>query len=389
MFSSRLPAVLRPNRIALAIDAAQRAGRPLIDLTETNPTRVGLPYPGEAILNALARPSVLTYEPTPHGLAAARSAIASYYASHGVTVLPEQLFLTASTSEAYSWLFKLLCDPGDGVLVPRPSYPLFDHLAALEAVELATYPLRYHDGWYLDVDELRAAVRPRTRAMLIVNPNNPTGSFLSQNERDALVSIAAERQLALISDEVFADYAFAQDPGRVATLAGNRTALTFCMSGLSKLLGLPQLKLGWICVSGPPDLVREAKERLELVADTFLSVGAPVQHATPALLSMMGQMRDAILARVRRNQDALKRALSGSTASVLTSEGGWTAIVRVPGTRSEEDWVLALVEEDGVIVHPGFFFDLAGGTHVVLSLLCPADQFDDAMPRLRARFDAL
>jgi aspartate/methionine/tyrosine aminotransferase len=386
MFSSRLPATLEPNRISRAIDAAPG---PLLDLTETNPTAVGLSYPSQEILTALADPSALTYQPTPRGLETARAAVARYYTRHRVTVDPARIFLSASTSEAYAWLFKLLCDPGDDVLVPRPSYPLFDHLAALEGVALRHYPLRWHDGWYLDVEEVRRAAGPRTRAILVVNPNNPTGSFLTREQYAGLVSLCAERDLALISDEVFADYAFAPDANRVTTLAATADALTFCLSGLSKLVGLPQLKLGWIHMGGPAEKVREAETRLELVADTYLSVGAPVQHAAPKLLGLVDTMTAQIAGRVRRNFDAWTQGLLGSAAHPLHTEGGWSAILKVPSTRSEEEWVVRLIEQDGVIVHPGWFFDLQDGTHVVVSLLGPPETIDTAIPRVRARFDAL
>ncbi|MDB4965036.1 MAG: aminotransferase [Myxococcales bacterium] len=366
MFSSRLPLSLAQNRISLAADAARARG-PLHDLTESNPTAVGLDLPAELILSALADPRALAYEPTPKGLPAARDAVAAYYTRHGLTVDPARVTLTASTSEAYGWLFKLLCDPGDDVLVPTPSYPLFDYLAALESVRPVSYPLRYHGGWFVDIEEVRRALTPRTRAILVVNPNNPTGSYLSRDQAAALAALAAERGLALISDEVFADYAYAPDPARVTTLAGERAALTFCLSGLSKPCGLPQLKLGWILVGGPDALRVEAEARLELIADTYLSVAAPVQHAAPALLPLVDSVGAAILARVRDNRRTLAAAVAGSAAQLLDAEGGWSAIVRLPSTATEEEWTLELID-DGVLVHPGFFFDLPP-TCVVLSLL--------------------
>jgi alanine-synthesizing transaminase len=383
VFSSRLPTSLAHNRISVAADAARARG-PLHDLTESNPTVVGLPElaaAAPAILAALADPQVLTYEPTPHGLPAARAAVAAYYARHGVAIDPAHVTLTASTSEAYGWLFKLLCDPGDHVLVPTPSYPLFDHLAALESVRPVTYPLRYHGGWFLDIEEVRRALTPRTRAILVVNPNNPTGSYLTREQADALSALAAERDLALISDEVFADYAFAPDAARVTTLARDAArdsagdsagdsangALTFCLSGLSKLCGLPQLKLGWILTAGPAARRAEAEARLELIADTYLSVSAPVQHAAPSLLPLVDTVGAAILARVRANRRTIAAALAGSSAQLLDAEGGWSAIVRLPSTHTEEEWTLQLLD-DGVLVHPGFFFDLPP-TAVVISLL--------------------
>ena len=382
VFSSRLPASLAHNRISIAVDAARARGAALHDLTETNPTVVGLSYPVDAIAAALARPGALVYEPTPKGLPAARAAVAAYYARHGVAVDPARVTLTASTSEAYGWLFKLLCDPGDDVLVPSPSYPLFDSLAALESVRPVAYPLRYHGGWFLDVEEVRRALTPRTRAILVVNPNNPTGSFLTRDEARALAALAAEHELALVSDEVFADYGYAPDAARVTTLAGDSPALTFCLSGLSKLVGLPQLKLGWIVTGGPPARRAEAEERLEYIADTYLSVAAPVQHAASALLALVDDVGAQIRARVRENRAALAGALAGSAAQLLDAQGGWSAVARLPATRTEEEWTLALLDA-GVLVHPGFFFDLPPTT-IVVSLLVAPSVLAAALPSLRA-----
>ncbi len=383
MFSRRLPPSLEPNRISRAVDAARARG-PLIDLTETNPTAVGLRYPEAEILQALADPRALRYQPTPRGLPEARQAVADYYRRHGARVDPDRVFLTASTSEAYALLFKLLCDPGDRVLVPQPSYPLFELLAGLEAVEVAPYPLRYHGGWYLEIDDLRRALDPRVRAILVVNPNNPTGSYLKRAEHAQLAALAAEHELALISDEVFADYAFAPDPDRVATLVGDSPALTFSLSGLSKLVGLPQLKLGWIHVGGPPARVAEADARLELIADTYLSVGAPVQHAAARLLALVDDLGAQIAARVRRNRAAVDHAVRGTALQLLDAEGGWCALLRLPRVRSEEEWVLQLLD-DGVLVHPGFFFDLPEEAYLMVSLLAEEAQLDEGVRRIVAR----
>ena len=391
VFSSRLPLSLEPNRISVATDAARARG-PLLDLTGSNPTVVGLRLPDDAIGAALADARALSYEPTPKGLQPARTAIAAYYRRHGHTVDPARVTLTASTSEAYAWLFKLLCDPGDEVLVPTPSYPLFDYLAALECVRPVGYPLRYHGGWFVDVEEVRRALTPRTRAIVVVNPNNPTGSFLTVDELSGLAALAAERDLALISDEVFADYAFFPDrasggAARVTTLVGEHAALTFCLSGLSKLVGLPQLKLGWIVVGGPAPRRAEAEARLELIADTYLSVAAPVQHAAPSLLALVDDVGAQIAARVRHNRALLADGLAGSAAQLYDAGGGWSAIVRLPATRSEEEWTLRLLD-DGVLVHPGFFYDLPP-TCIVVSLLPEPELLSAALPRLRRRAQAL
>ena len=390
MFSRRLPASLEANRISRALEAARARG-PLIDLTETNPTRVGLRYPEREILDALAQPGALAYQPDPRGLLSARRAVAGYYAERGATVSPERLFLTASTSESYSLLFQLLCDPGDRVLVPEPSYPLFELLARLAAVEIAPYPLRYHAGWYLDIEELEQKLDDRTRAVLVVNPNNPTGSFLKRGELDRLERLCAERSLAIVSDEVFADNWFAPDPDRVPTLApgpaGQRRALTFCLSGLSKLCGLPQLKLGWIVAAGPDELVREAEARLELIADTYLSVSTPVQEAAPRLVALISDVGAQLALRVRTARAELAARVSGTALQLLDAEGGWSAILRVPRTRSEEEWVLQLLD-DGVVVHPGFFFDMPEEAHLVVSLIAKPEDFREGIERLIARVHA-
>lgn len=373
---------MAPNRISLAVEAARARG-PVLDLTESNPTVVGLPYPEAEILAALADPRALVYEPSPNGLFAARAAVAAYYARFGHTVDPSLVTLTASTSEAYGWLFKLLCDPGDDILVPTPSYPLFDHLAALECVRPVSYPLRYHGGWFVDVEEVRRALTPRTRAILLVHPNNPTGSFFTQQEACGLAALAHEHDLALIADEVFADYGFAADPARLLSWAGESTALTFCLSGLSKLVGLPQLKLGWIVTGGPSERRAAAALRLELIADTYLSVASPVQHAAPRLLALLEPLGGAILDRVRANRRQILTALRGTAAQLLDAEGGWSAIVRLPATSSEEEWVLQLLEQ-GVLVHPGFFFDLPP-TCIVISLLVSTDALSRGLEILGCR----
>jgi alanine-synthesizing transaminase len=277
-----------------------------------------------------------------------------------------------------------LCDPGDRVLVPQPSYPLFDLLAGLESVELVPYPIRYSAGWYLDVEELRQLVDARTRAVLVVNPNNPTGSFLKTRERAALSALCAERDLAIISDEVFADYAFAPDADRVATLVDETAALTFSLSGLSKLIGLPQLKLGWIHLAGPAARVAEADARLELIADTYLSVAAPVQHAAPHLLGLVDDVGAQIAARVRQNRATAQARVAGTAVELLQAEGGWSAILRVPRTHTEEEWVLGLLD-DGVLVHPGFFFDLHDEAYLVVSLLVPGAVLTEGLVRILQR----
>jgi alanine-synthesizing transaminase len=381
MFSSRLDWDLRPNRIAVLLAERRRSGAAVLDLTESNPTQAGLDYPEGEILDALNDPRALVYEPAPAGLEEARAAVASYYSG----VSPERIVLTASTSEAYGYLFKLLAGPGDEVVVPRPSYPLFEFLARLESVGVVQYPLTYQGGWRIDFDALESALTPRTRAVVLVNPNSPTGSFLKRDELTRLTALARTRELAIISDEVFADYGFAPDTARVRTLASTEEALTFCLSGLSKIAGLPQMKLGWIVAAGPEELRRRALERLELIADTYLSVCAPVQHAAARWIEAGARVREQIASRVRQNLDWLRRAVVGSALDVLDVEGGWYATVRVPRTRSEEEWALDLLERDGVLVQPGFFYDFEAEAFLVLSLLTPPGVFREGVTRLLAR----
>ena len=375
MFSARTSWSLATNRLTLALQARRQAGREILDLTQSNPTQVELPYPQD-LLAPLADPAGLQYQPEARGLTAAREAVVGDFAARGLTVELDRLFLTASTSEAYAYLFKLLCNPGDAILVPRPSYPLFEFLAELETVRVDRYALAYDGEWHLSVDALERGLTERTRAVVVVNPNNPTGSYLKREEAARLFELCASRGLAVISDEVFADYAFAPDPRRQESLVADGSCLAFSLGGLSKSCGLPQLKLGWIAVSGPPPLRREASARLEVIADTFLSVGTPVQRALPRLLARRPELQAPIMARVRANLDFLRQSLAPSAgAGLLNPEGGWAAVLRVPATEPEEERVLRLLQEDGVLVHPGFFFDFPTEAYLVLSLLPPTEGF--------------
>jgi aspartate/methionine/tyrosine aminotransferase len=385
MFSSRLNWDLRPNRISALLEARRRAGGRILDLTESNPTQAGLSYPAAEILRALGDARSLRYEPSPAGAAEARDAVAAYYASRGAGVAADRIVLTASTSEAYSYAFKLLADPGDEVLAPRPSYPLFEFLARLESVRVVDYPLEYDGSWRIDFAALEAALTPRARAIVVVNPNNPTGSFLKTGELERLVALAAGRGLAIVSDEVFSDYAFEPDPERVSTLAGVTGALTFSLSGLSKIAGLPQMKLGWIVTAGPEELRAGALARLELIADTYLSAAAPAQYGAARLMDAGAKVREQISARVRKNLAWLRGAVAGSALSVLAVEGGWYATLEVPRTRSEEEWTLELLERDGVLVQPGFFYDFQSEAFLVASLLTPPDVFREGVGRVAAR----
>lgn len=384
MFSARTRFDLTPNRLATALEERREAGKPVLDLTLSNPTAAQIPLPDD-ILQPLADPAARRYDPSPRGLAAARRAVAEDFARRGFPVSPERLVLTASTSEAYAFLFKLLCDPGDEVLVPRPGYPLFDYLAALEGVRAVSYRLAFDGEWHLDQAALRERLNPRTRAVVVVNPANPTGQYLKRAELEGLLALCAEHDLALVSDEVFADFAAGPDPRRAGSVAGDGRALAFALGGLSKSCGLPQLKLGWIAVCGPEPAREAAIARLELVADSFLSVSTPVQVAAPALLARLPELQAPIRARVARNRDALTRALRPPCpATLLASEGGWYAVLQVPATVPEEERVLRLLAEHGVLVHPGYFFDFPREAFLVVSLLPPPETFDPALQVLLA-----
>jgi hypothetical protein len=382
MFSSRVPADLRPNRLAAAIHARRASGRDLLDLTLTNPTTAGIAYPDD-LLQPLSDAAGLVYRPEPFGLRSAREAIARRGTSVAVTA--ERVVLTASTSEAYSLLFKLLCDPGDEVLIPVPSYPLFEHLSALDAVRTRPYRLEYHGRWMVDGDSVDAGWTDRVRAVLAVSPNNPTGSVLSDDEWEMLAGKCAEGNAALIVDEVFADFPLVAD-FRLKAKATTSRALTFHLGGLSKSAGLPQVKLGWIAVDGPDPQVNEALERLEIICDTYLSVATPVQVAAPALIARGAEVRGAILERIRTNLATLERAVADHpSVQLLRPDAGWSAVLRIPATRAEEDVVLDLLEADGVLVHPGYFFDFPTEAYLVVSLLPPPDVFDEGVRRLMNR----
>lgn len=359
----------------------------LIDLTESNPTRAGFTYPEDVVREAIARPRSLLYEPEPLGLVRAREAVAGRIGAE-----PGRIVLTSSTSEAYAWLFKLLCEPGAGdeVLIPSPSYPLFDYIAQVEGVKVVRYPLMYEGGrWRLEIDDLARAAGAQVRAIIIVQPNNPTGSALDDDDLSALDRFCAGRGLSIISDEVFADYPFA-DGGTIASLTRSPSAsssLTFTLGGLSKAAGLPQMKLSWIVAGGPAAAREEALARLEIIGDTFLSVGTPVQHAAGTLLDAGMDVRRQILHRVRANRELAANICRrpGSILELLGADGGWYAVLRLPRVRSEEEWALELLEEDGVYVHPGYLFDFDGDGYLVVSLLPMEAAFAEGIERIAAR----
>jgi alanine-synthesizing transaminase len=452
LFARRTNWNLTTNAYTRAIEEHRRAGGELLDLTASNPTTVGLHYDGDKLLRALAKPQALTYDPAPKGLPAAREAIAGYYAERGIQISPDDLILTTSTSEAYSFLFRLLCEPGDAVLVPTPSYPLFDFLAELQDVRLVPYELIYDHGWQMDFPSLEVALnrsssshpfgqqqgeedeaprpvrlskgwvphsgrpdvgrqagfqRASCRAVLVVHPNNPTGSFVKPAEAAELARLCAQNNLAIIADEVFLDYLLktevenalgaqsfascfqADNVGAPSLSSRSRTtgwennALTFTLSGLSKIAGLPQMKVAWIAVSGPDELKREALSRLEVISDTYLSMSAPVQWAIPAMLEERASIQRQLMARIRANLAELDRQIAGQTPCTrLEVEGGWYVILRVPVTRSDEELAIALLRQTGVLVQPGHFYDFANDGYLVVSLITPQEVFTPGVQRL-------
>jgi len=387
MFSSRVESNLAANRLTEAVRARRAEGLPIIDLTLSNPTHAGFDYPLD-LLAPLADARGLRYEPSPAGLLEAREAVARDYLRQGVSVAPERIVLTASTSDAYSLLFKLLADAGDEVLVPQPSYPLFDHLTRLDLVATRPYDLDVHGSWAIDVASVERALSPRTRAVLVVSPNNPTGSFVSASELDRLAALCAPRGIAIVADEVFADYEL--EPGasrRAGRAAARRDVLSFALGGLSKSAGLPQVKLGWIAAGGPDALVAAALERLELLCDTYLSVSTPVQLAAATLIERAAVVRAQIAARVATNyRELMSLAVRTPSCGVLRSDGGWYAVMQVPSFEPEEDLAVKLLTSDGVLTHPGYFFDFPRESFLVLSLLPPEASFSDGVTRVLRHF---
>jgi alanine-synthesizing transaminase len=382
-FSARTGWDVAESSYAAAVRLARASGRRIHDLTVSNPTRCGFSYDSAALLRPLADARALVYDPDPRGIRSAREAVAGYYADHRAVVSPDDLILTTSTSEGYSFLFRLLCEAGDEVLVAQPSYPLFDFLATLDDVRLRPYPLFYDHGWCIDFDRLEAAIGPRTRAVLVVHPNNPTGHWTGSSERDRLEEVCARHGLALIVDEVFLDYPLDASAHLPRTFArGPHPVLTFVLSGLSKICGLPQMKAAWLLARGPDAARADALARLEIVADTFLSMNAPVQLAMPEWLAGRGGVQAEILARARGNLAALERLAarerregSAGGLEVLRTEAGWSAVLSLAGCVGERDCAERLVRERGVVVHPGGFYAMPEGQRVVASLIVPAVEF--------------
>src|SRR5712664_3889312 len=385
MFAKRTNWNMTPNRLSEALAAHRAAGKPLLDLTASNPTECGFEYDSSAIIKALSNPAALSYEPNPRGLESARRAVAAYYADRNEDVSAEDIFLTTSTSEAYSYVFRTLCDPGDELLIPSPSYPLFDFLADIQDVRLVRYPVLYDHGWQIDFHALEQAITARTRGVIVVHPNNPTGHFAKSAEVAKLNAICSARGMAIIADEVFLD--FPLEENRRVSFAANRDAPTFTLSGLSKISGLPQMKAAWLAVSGPQQWKNEAVARLEVIADTYLSVNAPVQLATPKFLEQRHTFQEQVISRVRRNLAELDRQLAGHRDSCrLTVEGGWCAVLRVPAVRSDEDLAIELLTTRGVSVHPGHFYEFPSDGYLVLSLITREQTFAEGSRRLLSFF---
>jgi aspartate/methionine/tyrosine aminotransferase len=383
MFANRTNWNLSHNPLSEALEAHRASGKRLIDLTISNPTECGFRYDGEKILAALGNREALHYEPDPRGLAVARLAVADYYSGYGTNVDIRDILLTTSTSEAYSFVFRTLCNPGEEILIPEPSYPLFSFLADIQDVKAARYPLVYdpHDGWRIDFRALEEAITSRTRGMIVVHPNNPTGHFTKPHEVARLNEICAARGMALIADEVFLDFPLGGESAR--SFAANTETLSFTMSGLSKIAGLPQMKAAWLVVSGPEAVKSQAMTRLEMIADTYLSMNAPVQLALATLLEQRSEFQHQVVARMRNNLAEMDTQMKAQVlCSRLQIEGGWYAVIRVPATRPDEELAIELMTRENVYVHPGHFYDFGAEGYLVVSLITPEVEFAEGMTRL-------
>ncbi len=385
VFSRRSASERQENAVSAAVQALQRAGRSYLDLTGSNPTTVGLPFDEAAVQCALDGANPQQYEPLPFGMLSARSAVSAQYRSRGINQPADRIALTASTSESYGFLFTLLADPGDEILVPSPSYPLFEYLARFSGLQPVSYPLRYDGAWHLDLDAIAERITGRSRAFVVVNPNNPTGSLLSHEEWQRV----AQFGLSVISDEVFASYPLGDvdKPRSVLSALPDPPMAVFALDGLSKFAGLPQLKLGSIAFNAPSPALDELQHRLELIVDTYLSVAGPVQAALPALLALAPARNVLISGRIKSNRAALERLLAAGSATLLRADAGWSAVVRLPHVMTEQAWVLSLLQEQGVLVQPGWFYDFAEQPVIVVSLLAEPDAFARGVQALRVAID--
>lgn len=384
MFAKRTDWKLAQNELMARLEALQKEGAEILNLTESNPTRCRFHYPAEKILPTLSSPQSMDYDPSPLGALKAREAVSAYYQRRTIAVPSEKIILTASTSEAYSFLFRLLLNPGESILVPRPSYPLFEFLAQLNDVEMAHYSLVYDDGWHIDLENLKQSLDASVRAIVLVNPNNPTGSLISPKELLQINEFCKREDIAIICDEVFLDYSFPDHAAQAISLAGNNAALTFTLGGLSKSMALPQMKLGWIVASGPEKLTENSLARLEVICDTYLSVNTPVQNSLQSWLLLTSEIQNEVLARISENYKFLgQNVIDG--CSCLKVQGGWYAILRLPSNQSEEEWAVEFLEKDRVFVHPGYFFDFEEEPFIVMSLLPPAEVFNKGIERIFSR----
>jgi len=384
VFAKRTNWPTEPTRLSSRLKQLRLEQAQIFDLTKSNPTRCGFVYDDEAVREALGHPDVMDYDPHPRGRIEARQAVARYYQERGTPISTDRIILTASSSEAYTFCFRLLCEVGDEVLAPKPSYPLFDFLADLTDVRLVHYPLIYDHGWQIDFDSLQKAITPRTRAILLVTPNNPTGQLLRPKERDQLTRLALKHELAIIVDEVFLDFIWEEEQqANAQTLESRGRCLTLAISGLSKISALPQMKLGWITVRGPVGPDAAAMSRLEVIADTYLSVSAATQAAASTLLEQRKLVQPQILDRIRQNLEFLDAKLSGNTpVSRLQADGGWYAVLRVPISLSDDDWAIYLLETAAVYVHPGHLFGFESEGYLAISLIGPHDEFREGIGRL-------
>jgi alanine-synthesizing transaminase len=400
-FSKRTDWKTEPNELSAKLERLKSSGVSIIDLTESNPTRCRFQYLNSAWLVPFNDPSNLAYEPAPMGILRARQVIQNDYRAKNIHISPDQIFLTSSTSDAYSSIFRLLLNPNDRILIPQPSYPLFQFLADLNDVAIDRYPLIYDGEWRIDLNRLANEIKKETKAIVLVHPNNPTGSYVKKSELKELVKIAKEKSIALISDEVFYDYNLEENSGRAGSLAENKEVLTFTLGGISKMLGLPQMKLAWTVINGPEHIVADALERLEIIQDTFLSVNTPVQNALESWFARKNEAQEEIKNRIKENQNFFKSLLDAqqqkrgqvlnlrqepvSFFEYLEPEGSWYGILKLPNTQSEEAWVMQLLEEDHVFVHPGYFFDFEDGTHAVISLIVEPNAFQKGVSRILKR----
>jgi alanine-synthesizing transaminase len=388
-FSNRTRWDLTPNPLSRLLDEKRHEGVTIINLTESNPTACGFEYPKKEILEAFSSEKIMEYHPHPKGVLACREIIADYYKSLNIPANPENIFLTASSSEAYAWIFRLLANPGDRILVPSPSYPLFDFLAQLNDIEIEYYPLEYDETWKIDFGTLSNKISPKTKAILLVHPNNPTGSYVSEEERVKLNQIASRNNLALVSDEVFFDYVFDHGQSSFSSFAGNKEVLTFALNGISKMLALPQMKLGWMVVDGPESLRKAAVEKMEIIADTYLSVNTPIQTAFPEIMKLKTGIQKQILARLNQNKKTLFEIIQNHpSCEYLKSEGGWYALLKVPKIRTDDEWTLTFLKHDDVLIHPGHFYNFDQEGYLVISLLGKNDDLDSGLNKIFSRISS-